>query len=116
MPPWSLDDPAQSGMVVKTSGPSPGLDPAPSAGALPLYDSWNSLAEKMQNSLTLGNPLAVLGYISAQPSKGQIFQLETTPILNVIMTNKTGKWIRDMISDEYNYRESRLCPVEKTIN
>lgn len=76
-PPWSLDDPAQSGSV-KTSGLCPGLGAFSRAGVIPVCDSWKSLSEKMQNSLILGSPLAVLDYILVHSSKGAIFQLETS--------------------------------------
>lgn len=76
-PPWSLDDPAQSGSV-KTSGPCPGLGAFSRAGMIPVYDSWKSLSEKIQNSLILGSPLAVLSYILVHSSKDVIFQLETS--------------------------------------
>ena len=78
-PPWSLADPAQSGKgSVKTSGLGPGLGASSRAGVIPSYDSWKSLSEKMQNSLTLGNPLAALGYILVHSSTGATFQLETS--------------------------------------
>lgn len=79
--PWSLDDSAQFGIVVKSSGPS--LDRAfistsPTACTILPYYSWKSLSEKTHNSFTLGELLAALGYISAHPCKGLIFKLETT--------------------------------------
>lgn len=58
--------------------PQPGPWRPSRAGVIPSYDSWKSLSEKMQNSLTLGNPLAVLDYILVHSSKGATFQLETS--------------------------------------
>ena len=37
--------------------------------------------------------------------------------LDVIVTNKRGRWIRDRSSDELNYREPWFCVlVKKTVN
>lgn len=69
----SLDDPAQFGTVMKSSGPSPDralVSTSPKASTTPHYDTWKSISEKVQNSFTLGELLTVLSYILAHPCKG----------------------------------------------